>query len=258
MKNKPKLIEWLSSDYVIVLQHVQAKSLITTSQYDDLMDMKAKDGVIKLLDTILRSGKNVCRDFLDLLKDDDVNEISPELRDWIKTVNTEDQKTEKDKGRESVTRPIQETANTTGQSGIQVTCNFSASGGSSVNSPIITGGKLSSFEMNTTVAPPGRSDVQTNYQTSERDCEHRPIQDYQKFLKENTSQLVQKVKNFDPIIDDLDLHDESVANMRVKSTPQDKMRKLLACVNCESIAKDLFNALCKHEKHLMDELLKRH
>ncbi len=89
LKNKPKLIKWLSSDYVNVLQHVQAKSLITTSQYDDLMDMKAKDGVIKLLDTILRSGKNVCRDFLDLLKDDDVNEISPELRDWIKTVNTE-------------------------------------------------------------------------------------------------------------------------------------------------------------------------
>ncbi len=89
LKNKPKLIKWLSSDYVNVLQHVQAKSLITMSQYDDLIYMKAKDGVIKLLDTILRSGKNVCRDFLDLLKDDDVNEISPELRDWIKTVNTE-------------------------------------------------------------------------------------------------------------------------------------------------------------------------
>lgn len=82
--------------------------------------------------------------------------------------------------------------------------------------------------------------------------------DYQKFLKENTSLLVQKVKNFDPIIDDLDFHDELVANMRVNSTNQEKMRKLLTCVNCESIAKDLFNALCKHEKRLMDELLKRY
>ncbi len=89
LKNKPKLIKWLCSDYVFVLQHVQAKQLITMSQYEDLMVMKAKDSVIKLLDTILRSGENVCRDFLDLLKDDDVNEISPELRDWIKTVDTE-------------------------------------------------------------------------------------------------------------------------------------------------------------------------
>ncbi|XP_058642790.1 uncharacterized protein si:dkey-10c21.1 isoform X2 [Onychostoma macrolepis] len=240
LQNKPKLIKWLSLDHIIVLQHVQAKKLITMSQYRDLKEMKAKDRVIQLLDIILERGENACRDFLYLLKEDDVNEISPELSDWIKTVDTE------------------ETTNMTEQSGIQVTCKNSASGGGSIIAPVITGGNLSSFEMNTTVAPSGRQVVQTNYQKSDRDCEHRPIQDYQRFLKENTSKLIQKVKNFDPIIDDLDLHDELVANVRAKPTDQEKMRKLLTCVNCESIAKDLFNALCEHEKRLMNELLKRY
>ncbi|XP_016150073.1 uncharacterized protein [Sinocyclocheilus grahami] len=197
VKNKLNLIKWLSSDHVILLQHVQVNQLIPTAQYRELMDMTGKDRVvIKLLDIILGKGENVCRDFLDLLKNDDVNELYPELRGWIKTVDTK------------------ETATMTGQSGTKV-----------------------------------------SNQKPYRDCEHRPIQDYQKFLKKNLSLLVQNVKNIDPIIDDLDLHDESVANMRVKPTDQDKMRKLLTCVNCESIAKDLFNALCKHERRLMNELL---
>ncbi|XP_016375720.1 uncharacterized protein LOC107714395 isoform X4 [Sinocyclocheilus rhinocerous] len=202
LENKPKLIKWLSSDSELFLQYVQAKKLITMSQYSELMDMTAKERVIiRLLDIILGRGENVCRKFLDLLKDDDVNEISPELREWIKTVDTKDQKTEKDcKRRESGDRPIQD-------------------------------------------------------QKPDRDCQQRPIQDCQMFLKKNFSLLVQNVKNIDPIIDDLvDLHAESVANVRAKSTDQEKMRKLLGCVNCESIAKDLVIALYKHEKPLMNEL----
>ncbi|XP_016394731.1 uncharacterized protein LOC107728915 isoform X3 [Sinocyclocheilus rhinocerous] len=216
VKNKLSLIKWLSSDHVILLQHVQVNQLIPTAQYRELMDMTGKDRVvIKLLDIILGKGENVCRDFLDLLKNDDVNELYPELREWIKTVDTKDLKAEKDcNNGESGNRPKQETATMTGQSGTKV-----------------------------------------SIQKPDRDCEHRPIKDYQKFLKKNLSLLVQNVKNIDPIIDDLDLHDESVANMRAKPTDQDKMRKLLTCVNCESIAKDLFNALCKHEKRLMNELL---
>uniref|UniRef100_A0A8C1HW29 Si:dkey-10c21.1 n=1 Tax=Cyprinus carpio carpio TaxID=630221 RepID=A0A8C1HW29_CYPCA len=187
LENKPKLIKWLSSDSELLLQHVQAKKLITMSQYNELMDMKPKERVIiKLLDIILSKGENVCRKFLDLLKEDDVNEISPELRDWIKTVDTEYQKTEEDCKR--------------------------------------------------------------------RESGDRPIQDCQMFLKKNFSLLVQKVRNINPIIDDLDLHDESVANVRAKSTDQEKMRTLLGCVNCESIAKDLVTALYNHEKPLMNEL----
>ncbi|RXN08557.1 hypothetical protein ROHU_031819 [Labeo rohita] len=71
--------------------------------------MQSKNtGVIKLLDIILGKGEDVCRKFLDLLKEDDVNEFSPELRKWIKTVDTKDLKTEKDdKRRESGNRPVQ-------------------------------------------------------------------------------------------------------------------------------------------------------
>uniref|UniRef100_A0A8C1ELB6 Si:dkey-10c21.1 n=1 Tax=Cyprinus carpio carpio TaxID=630221 RepID=A0A8C1ELB6_CYPCA len=215
LENKPKLIKWLSSDSELLLQHVQAKKLITMSQYNELMDMKPKERVIiKLLDIILSKGENVCRKFLDLLKEDDVNEISPELRDWIKTVDTEYQKTEEDcKRRESGDRPIQETANMASHSCIKV-----------------------------------------KYQKPDRDGQQRPIQDCQMFLKKNFSLLVQKVRNINPIIDDLDLHDESVANVRAKSTDQEKMRTLLGCVNCESIAKDLVTALYNHEKPLMNEL----
>ncbi|XP_026127193.1 uncharacterized protein LOC113108346 isoform X2 [Carassius auratus] len=235
VKNKLKLIKWLSLDHVFILQHVQANQLITSLHYRELMDMTGKDRVvIKLLDIIIGNGENVCRNFLNLLKNDDVNELYPELREWTKTVDTK------------------ETATTTRQPGIKVNSNISASDGSVVYSPIITGASLGSIEMNMTLAPLSltRSD-----QKPGRECEHRTIQDYEKFLKENTSLLVQRVKNIDPVIDDLDLHVESVANVRAKPTDQNKMRELLTYVNCESIAKDLFNALCKHEKHLMNELL---
>lgn len=88
MKSKPKLINWLKSDSLI-LQHVQASELITASEYDELNSMTvARDMVIKLLDFILGKGENVCRNFLNLLKDDEVNEFSPELRKWIEAVDT--------------------------------------------------------------------------------------------------------------------------------------------------------------------------
>ncbi|XP_043103991.1 uncharacterized protein si:dkey-10c21.1 [Puntigrus tetrazona] len=251
LKNKPKLIKWLSSDFLIVLQHVQANGFVTMLQYNELKEIKAKDGVIKLLDIIVQRGENVCRDFLKLLKDDDVNEISPELRDWSKTVDIEDQQKEKDKGRAGLSMPIQETERMSRPSGTQVICNISASNGGSVNAPVITDGNHGSLVMNF-----GRPNVPENYQRPDRD--HRTIHDYQMFLKENTSLLVQKVKSIEPIIDDLDLQDELAANVRAKPTDQDKMRKLLTYVNCESIAKDLFTALCEHEKRLMDELLKRY
>ncbi|XP_077072127.1 uncharacterized protein LOC143723500 [Siphateles boraxobius] len=201
LKSKTKLIRWLKLDCILILQHVQEHEFITSTEYENLKSMKVPtEVVIKLLDIIYGKGENVCRDFLNLLKNDDVNEFSPELREWIKTVDTS------------------ETANTAGQSGIQVT-----------------------------IQKPDRD-------WERRENGNRSIQDYQKFLKANTSQLVQKVKNIDPIIDDLDLHNESVANVRACPTRQMKMRELLDCVNCESIAKDLVNALFKHEESLMKGL----
>ncbi|XP_048021103.1 NACHT, LRR and PYD domains-containing protein 1 homolog isoform X2 [Megalobrama amblycephala] len=89
LKSKLELINWLRLDPTCILQHVQAKELITQPEYEELKSMTVpRNMVIKLLDIILGKGENVCRDFLILLKDDKVNEISPELSKWIKTVDT--------------------------------------------------------------------------------------------------------------------------------------------------------------------------
>ncbi|KAL6484297.1 hypothetical protein MHYP_G00063420 [Metynnis hypsauchen] len=90
-QNKVRLIRWLSADS-LVLQHVQSKQLVTRDEYGRLMDVSDRaDRVTKLLDTILSKGDPLCLKFLDLLKEEDVNESSPELREWIGTVNTSEQ-----------------------------------------------------------------------------------------------------------------------------------------------------------------------
>ncbi|KAM9486690.1 uncharacterized protein Hap1MRO34_006628 [Clarias gariepinus] len=87
-KNKVKLIRWLRSDNLI-LQHVQSENLITTDEYTKLkMISDPGTQITELLDLMLQKEDNVCIKFLELLKDDDVNESCPALREWIKSVNT--------------------------------------------------------------------------------------------------------------------------------------------------------------------------
>ncbi|MCJ8732797.1 hypothetical protein PDJAM_G00215400 [Pangasius djambal] len=84
---KVKLIEWLCGEESI-LQHVQSRKLITLNEYmkvKSIQDPIAK--VTELLDLILGKGDSVCIAFLELLKEDEVNESRPELRAWIKTIN---------------------------------------------------------------------------------------------------------------------------------------------------------------------------
>lgn len=244
MTNKPKLIKWLSLDATDILQHVQSKGIIKTDEYNDLMSLSSsRKIVITLLDLLTGKGESTCRSFLELLKEDDVNESFPELREWIKTVDT------------SVTADMNESPSLKA-SGTQITCNISASKGSHVYAPTIAGSSTGPVVINTTTTTRGGSD----YQKDERDwgggeTGDRSIQDCQKFLKANISALVQNVQMIDPILDDLNLHKESTANVRAKTTNQDKMRKLLDCVNCESIAKKLVKALLKHEKDLMMEIM---
>jgi len=88
LKNKTKLIRWLKLDGFL-LQHVQENELITTTEYETIKYINVPtEAVIQLLDIIHGKGENVCRLFLNLLKKDEVNEFSPELREWIKTVGT--------------------------------------------------------------------------------------------------------------------------------------------------------------------------
>lgn len=85
IKNKVKLIRWLSAN-LLILQHVHSKKLITTDEYTGLKNIADPcTQITELLDLILRKGGNFCIKFLSLLKEDDVNECSPDLRKWITT-----------------------------------------------------------------------------------------------------------------------------------------------------------------------------
>lgn len=243
--NKPKLIKWLSLDATGLLQHVQSKGIIKMDEYNDLMSVSSsRTIVITLLDLLIGKGESTCRTFLNLLNKDDVNESFPELREWIKAVDTSGTT---DMNGSSSLKP----------SGTQVTYNIAASSSSVVHAPTIVGSSTGPIAMNT-MTTFGRSD----YQKHDRNWGRREtgdgrliqIKEFQKFLKANTSALVQNVKRIDPILDDLNLHKESTANVRAKTTDQDKMRKLLDCVNCESIAEKLVDALFKHEEDLMIEI----
>ncbi|KAL2081268.1 hypothetical protein ACEWY4_023121 [Coilia grayii] len=85
------------------------------------------------------------------------------------------------------------------------------------------------------------------------------VSDKLAFFRENYSDLIQKVKNAEPIVDELfkkGFHQEMVANVRAEPTPQSKMRKILEVTTTKSAAEALFQALLTHEKALMDELIK--
>ncbi|XP_036425623.1 uncharacterized protein si:dkey-10c21.1 [Colossoma macropomum] len=88
---KRDLIKWLSLNDMI-LHEVQSKPLITDDEYEELKQFEERKGIQKmtaeLLDRIMKKGPSVCGQFLDLLRDKNVNESCPELREWITTVNT--------------------------------------------------------------------------------------------------------------------------------------------------------------------------
>ncbi|TRY92259.1 hypothetical protein DNTS_029088 [Danionella cerebrum] len=228
--NKLKLVRWLSVDSLI-LQHVQSKKIITTPEYLKLKSMGATtDLIIGLLDTIIAKGESVCRDFLNLLKDDEVNESFPELRKWIKTVDTSE--------------PVQLEMGSQGLTSADTLMN---------NISVSSASSQSSMEINRSI------DSSSANQTLERngsmvDTGNRTVQDYQKFLKDYHPILVARVKNVEPILDDLKLHEESTSNVREAKTNQSKMRELLGYVNCKTIAERLVNALYKHEEGLMMDL----
>lgn len=86
--NKPKLIKWLRGDELI-LQYVQSNGLITMDEYgrlNSISDPGQKTTMI--LDLMMKKGNGVCQEFLEMLKNDEVNESRPELKSWIATVNT--------------------------------------------------------------------------------------------------------------------------------------------------------------------------
>ncbi|KAK3543312.1 hypothetical protein QTP70_014028 [Hemibagrus guttatus] len=87
-ENKVKLIDWLCEEGMI-LQYVQSRKLVTMTEYTKVKSIQDPiEKITELLDIILKKGNPTCIAFLQLLKEDKVNESRPELKQWLTTVNT--------------------------------------------------------------------------------------------------------------------------------------------------------------------------
>lgn len=84
------------------------------------------------------------------------------------------------------------------------------------------------------------------------------VQDKLQFFKTNRTDLVQKVKNTRQLTDLLHqtFHKEALDCVLSKELPQDQMRKLMDFTTTESVAKEVFLALCNVEIRVMCEILK--
>ena len=77
------------------------------------------------------------------------------------------------------------------------------------------------------------------------------------FLKEKRSELVSRVKNIGPILDDMQakgFHPEMAATVRAQLISQHMMRNLLEATTSTKAAGMLVAALFQHEPHLMEDL----
>ncbi|XP_016107213.1 caspase 20, apoptosis-related cysteine peptidase [Sinocyclocheilus grahami] len=81
-QNKVFLLETLSVEAEIILQHVQQAEIITKRDYMNLSDVPQREKrVINLLDKLMGKGEEACRRFIELLRQDSILEMFPELKD---------------------------------------------------------------------------------------------------------------------------------------------------------------------------------
>ncbi|XP_036939003.1 caspase-8-like [Acanthopagrus latus] len=90
-QNKTAIQEKLSEDYVLILNKVIEKDLITKREYNNLKSIKGENverHVVELVDKIMNKGEGTCQKFLDLLQtDEEVKSTYPELKEvlWTNT-----------------------------------------------------------------------------------------------------------------------------------------------------------------------------
>ncbi|KAL6484440.1 hypothetical protein MHYP_G00064850 [Metynnis hypsauchen] len=237
---KPDLIKWLSLNEMI-LHELQSKQLITDDEYEQLKQFKERNGmknmIGELLDRIMKKGPSVCGQFLDLLRDENVNESCPELRDWITTLNTS--------GRSAV-------SGTSSSSAGKRVC-IQADGGSNVFAPVYSNMSMGNFSMNVNMGQPCIH-YANNPNSSTSHAGNQTIADNKEFLRINRCALIDNVKNVVRITDDLQLTNEMRSIVQTEPTEQAKMRKVLEFTNSTTAAKRLVDALWKHAGDVMEDL----
>ncbi|KAF7700468.1 apoptosis-associated speck-like protein containing a CARD [Silurus meridionalis] len=95
-KNKVFLIDTLSTDSIIVLQHVQNDNIITKRDYNNLNQPKdtGEKIIINLLDNVMGKGEETCQKLLKMLEKKELQEIFPQLKELSITQQTPQQTSE--------------------------------------------------------------------------------------------------------------------------------------------------------------------
>ncbi|XP_024244897.1 uncharacterized protein LOC112225308 isoform X1 [Oncorhynchus tshawytscha] len=87
IENKVKLIDWLRADSGFLLQHVHSKRIVTDREYQELKSLSVPEAAVTdLIDKIILKKEETCSQFLDTLKESEVNDTYPELKKWITTI----------------------------------------------------------------------------------------------------------------------------------------------------------------------------
>lgn len=87
IENKVKLIDWLRADSVFILQHVHSKRIVTDREYQELKSLSVPEAAVTdLIDKMILKKEETCSQFLDTLKESEVNDTYPELKKWITTL----------------------------------------------------------------------------------------------------------------------------------------------------------------------------
>lgn len=87
IENKVKLIDWLRADSVFILQHGHSKRIVTDREYQELKSLSVPEAAVTdLIDKMILKKEETCSQFLDTLKESEVNDTYPELKKWITTL----------------------------------------------------------------------------------------------------------------------------------------------------------------------------
>uniref|UniRef100_A0A8C4TKY0 Uncharacterized LOC114655228 n=1 Tax=Erpetoichthys calabaricus TaxID=27687 RepID=A0A8C4TKY0_ERPCA len=258
-KHKVDLIEWLSGDPQLVLQHVQCQALVTDREYRRLRSIQDPERrVIDLLDTLLSKGDAHCQQFIALLRG--LQDTYPQLQAWFGQLGITgapaalgcspwaappDHEAKARQADAMVSGPPQMSQDA--QQGSRFT--VQAFRGSNAVAPMLTavGGTI---DMPIMIGdwPGPRPQVVSSEEGALDELE---------FLRLRLPQLAQRVKNVEAIIDELgaaSFSSEAISDIRAQRTAENKVREMVRYANNCQAARDLYRALLSHESHLMAEL----
>ncbi|KAK2839505.1 hypothetical protein Q5P01_013245 [Channa striata] len=84
-EHKDGLIDCLMGDCVFILNRVHARGIITSRQYQNLKDLqRSEETVVNLIDQVMSKGQQSCACLLNVLRESEVLETYPRLRDILK------------------------------------------------------------------------------------------------------------------------------------------------------------------------------